>query len=131
MALVTVGYGVLIGAAHLGAGFTGSGDWLLFDQANDVPGEWGRGTFPGSIALGLAFVAIGLLGWWALEHLDRDRLRWLGWATVGVAGLLLLTYRQGGLVIGLGSRPGNAAVLGALGLALARPADEPEASVTR
>ena len=131
MALVTVGYGVLIGVAHAGAGFTGAGDWLLFDQANDVPGEWGRGTFPGSIALGLAFVAIGVLGWWALEHLDRNRLRWLGWATVTVAILLLLTYRQGGLLIGLGSRPGNAAVLGALGLALARPGDERDVPATR
>ena len=41
------------------------------------------------------------------------------------------SYRQGGLLIGLGSRPGNAAVLGALGLALARPGDERDVPATR
>jgi hypothetical protein len=121
MALVTVGYGVLVGIAHAGAGFTGSGDWLLFDQANDVPGELGRGILPGSIALGLAFVVIGLVAFGLADRVPADRLRPLGWITVAVAVGLLLTYRQGGLVIGLGSRPGSAAVLGALGLALARP----------
>lgn len=121
MALVTVAYGVLVGIAHAGAGFAGTGEWLLFDQRNDVPGEWGRGTFPGSIALGLGFVVIGLVAFVLLNRVPANRLRPLGWVTVVVAVGLLLTYRQGGLVIGLGSRPGNAAVLGALGLALARP----------
>lgn len=124
MALVATGYGVAIGIAHIGAGLTGSGDWLLFDQDNSVPGEWGRGTFPGSIALGLAFVVVGLLAWWATEHLDPDRMRVIGWGVVGISVVLLLTDRSGGLFVGLGSRPGNAAVLAAVGLALAVPGGE-------
>ncbi len=121
MAAVTVVYGVLVGLAHAGAGIDGAGDWLLFSQDNDLPGEWGRGTFPGSIAIGLGFVVLGLAGWFLLDRIDVRARRVTGWALVGIAAALLLTYEQGGLIIGLGSRPGNACMLAALGLALAVP----------
>lgn len=119
MAAVTAVYGVLVAVAHAGAGFSGSGDWLLFDQDNDLPGEWGRGTFPGSIAIGLGFVVVGIVGWLVVDRLDLRTRRIAGWVLVGVGAALLLTYEQGGLVIGLGSRPGNACMLAALGLAMA------------
>ncbi len=122
MAVVTIGYGIAVAVAHAGAGFDGAGDWLLFSQSNDVPGEWGRGTFPGSIAIGLAFVVLGAAGWFVADRLADQPRRIVGWVTVAVAAALVLTYRQGGLIIGLGSRPGNAAMLAALGLALAVPA---------
>lgn len=121
MAAITAAYGVAVAVAHAGAGFTGSGDWLLFDQDNDLPGEWGRGTFPGSIAIGLGFVVVGVAGWLVVDRLELRTQRIAGWVLVGAGAALLLTYEQGGLVIGLGSRPGNACMLAALGVALAVP----------
>jgi hypothetical protein len=121
MAAVTAGYGVVVAIAHAGAGFTGAGDWRLFDQDNDFPGDWGRGTFPGSIAVGLGFVVLGVAGWFAAERLADRQRRLIGWATVAVGAALLLTYRDGDLIIGLGARAGSACVLAALGLALALP----------
>lgn len=126
MAGVTVGYGVLVAVTRAGAGFTGGGDWVLFSQDNDLPGDWGRGTFPGSIALGLGFVVLGVAAWFIAERLAEQQRRAVGWVVVVAAALLLVTYEQGSLIIGLGSRPGNACVLAALGLALAiRPSQQP------
>jgi thiosulfate dehydrogenase [quinone] large subunit len=119
MAAVTVGYGVVVAITHAGDGLTGGGDGGLFSQGNDIPGEWGRGTFPGSLALGLGFVAVGAAAWFLVNRLDPGGRRILGWAMVGVGAVLLATYRPDGLVLGLGSRPGNACMLAALGLALA------------
>lgn len=128
MAAITAGYGVLIAIAHARAGFTGDGDWILFSQANDLPGEWGRGTFPGSIALGLGFVVVGVVGWLVAGRLSSISQRVVGWGLVAVSALLLVTYEPGGLIIGLGSRPGNVCVLAALGLSIAvTPRNEPEA----
>lgn len=122
MAAITAVYGVLVAVAHAGAGFSGSGDWHLFSQDNDLPGEWGRGTFPGSIAIGLAFVVLGVVGWFAADRLEASVRRAVGWVLVLVGAALLVTYEPGGLLIGLGSRPGNACMLAALGLAMAVPA---------
>lgn len=119
MGLVTVGYGVVLMIVHAGAGITGDGDWNLFSQDTPFPGEWGRGSFPGSLAIGLGFVVIGAAGWWIADHVEAQQRRIIGWVLVAVSALLLATYDQGGLVIGLGSRPGNACILAALGLALA------------
>jgi hypothetical protein len=121
MAVVAAGYGVAVAIVHAGAGFTGSGDWNLFSQSNDLPGEWGRGTFPGSIAVGLAFVVAGGAGWLVAGRAAPGVRRAIGWGAVAVGAALLLTYDSGGLLIGLGSRAGNACMLAALGLALAVP----------
>lgn len=119
MGAVTVGYGVAVALSHLGAGLDGAGDWVLFSQDNDIPGQWGRGTFPGSIAIGVAFVVLGAAVLFTADRLAEQQRRVIGWTVVGVSAVLLITYQQGGLIIGLGSRPGNAAMLAALGLALA------------
>jgi len=119
MGAVTVGYGVAVALSHLGAGLDGAGDWVLFSQDNDIPGQWGRGTFPGSIAIGVAFVVLGAAVLFTADRLAEQQRRVIGWTVVGVSAVLLITYEQGGLIIGLGSRPGNAAMLAALGLALA------------
>ena len=123
MAAVATAYGVLVAIAHAGAGFTGSGDWRLFGQDNDLPGDWGRATFPGSIAIGLGFVVVGVAGWFVADRLDPRRRRIAGWALVGTGAALLVTFERGDLVIGLGSRPGNACMLAALGLAMAVSTD--------
>lgn len=120
-AVVVAVYGVVVAIAHAGAGVSGAGDWLLFDQANDFPGDWGRSTFPGSIALGVAFVALAAIVWAVAPRPCPHRGRILGWVLIGVAACLLFSYRSDGLVIGLGSRAGSAAMLAALGLSLAVP----------
>lgn len=120
MAVVTMAYGLLVALANLRAGFTGAGDWHLLARDNpNVPADWGVATFPGSIALGLLVAVVGAAGWFAHRQLGDATRRWVGWGTVAVAALLVLSYRAGDLGIGLGSVPGNVAVVAALGLALA------------
>lgn len=122
MAVVTAAYGIAVVVVHAGAGFTGEGSWNLFSQRNDIPGEWGSGTFPGSIGLGLGFVLLGIGGWFVATRLDGRRRSLIGWAVVGLSAMILLTYGPTGLIIGLGSRPASLCVAAALGLALAVPA---------
>jgi hypothetical protein len=118
-ALVAVGYGVVVALSHLGAGFTGDGntDWTLFSGRRDIPDEFGTNTFPGSIALGLLFVAVGVAAWFLAEATEQVR-RWIGWIAIATAVVLALTYRSDGLALGLGSRATSAAVLAMVGLAL-------------
>jgi hypothetical protein len=122
MAVLVATYGVIVAVAHAGAGFTGGGNdpWTLFTGDNDIPDEFGRGTFRGSIALGLLFVAVGAVTW-GLARVDRRTRTSSGYLFVLVGAVLLLTYRADGLVIGLGSAAVSAAVLAAAGLALTAP----------
>lgn len=115
-------YGIVVGLAHLGAGFTGDGHdpWTLFGGSNDIPDEFGRGTFPGSIALGLVFIGVAV-ALWILSGRDQPTRTACGYLVVALAVILLLTYRIDGLAIGLGSRAVSAAVLAAAGLALTAP----------
>lgn len=122
MAVVVGLYGAVVSLAHLHAGFTGGGDdpWTLFGGGNDLPDELGRGAFPGSIALGLLFVAVAG-GVWALSSAPGRVRTAGGYVLVAAAVVLLLTYGSDGLAIGLGSRAASAAVLAALGLTLTAP----------
>ena len=119
MAAVVALYGVVVAVAHAEAGFSGDGNgtWTLFTSGNDIPDELGRGTFPGSIALGLLLVAIAAAAWF-LADVDRRLRTSSGWVLVALAVVLLLTYGSDGLALGLGSRAVTAALLAALGLAL-------------
>ncbi len=123
-ALVTVGYGVVVILAHLGAGLTGDSnrDFDLFSQNNDLPGDFGRNVFPGSILLGVLLVALGVVVYVMRDHIADAVASGIGWAIVALSGVLLLTYGKDGLVIGIGSRATTACVLAGLGLVLARPA---------
>ncbi len=121
MAVVTAAYGLAVAAVHAGAGFTGDGNWNLFSGGNDIPDEWVAGTFPGSIAVGLVFVFLGVGGWFVATRADERLRARAGWALVAVSALLLLTRDPGGLVIGFGARPAHLCVAAALGLALAVP----------
>jgi hypothetical protein len=122
LAVIVGLYGIVVAVAHIGAGFTGGGDdpWTLFGGSNDVPDEFGRGTFPGSIALGLLFVGIAMAMWILARAAPPTRTTG-GYLLVAVAAILLVTYRSDGLAIGLGSRAVSAAVLAAGGLALTAP----------
>jgi hypothetical protein len=122
LAVIVGLYGTVVAVAHIGAGFTGGGDdpWTLFVESNDVPDEFGRGTFPGSIALGLLFIGIAI-AIWILARAGHQTRTTGGYLLVAVAAILLVTYRSDGLAIGLGSRAVSAAVLAAGGLALTAP----------
>lgn len=116
-AAATAVYGVVVVLAHRAGGFAGDGSFTLFEQRNDFPGDFGRNVFPGSIALGVLFVALGIAAW-VLAGRAAHLARPIGYGLVAVAALLLVTYGPDGLIIGLQSRASTAAVLAGLGLAL-------------
>lgn len=122
MAALTVAYGIIVAVAHAGAGFGGDANasWTLFGGATDLPDDFGRGVFPGSIALGAGLVAVGVIVWF-LDGIEERVRRVIGWALVALAGLLLLTYRPDGLILGLGSRAATAGILAGLGLSVVPP----------
>jgi hypothetical protein len=124
MALITAAYGIVVAVAHAEAGFTGDGNdtWTLFSGGDDIPDEFGRGTFPGSLALGLLLVALAAGAWWLAGAPERTRTA-AGWGIVGAGLVLLFTYHDSGLVIGLGSRAATAVIVAAVGLSLATPDD--------
>lgn len=126
MAVGTAAYGVVVALAHTSGGLAGDGSFTLFDQANDLPGDFGRNVFPGSIGLGLAFVALAAVAWIVSTRAGSAAAA-VGFGLVGLAAVLLLTYGEDGLLIRLGSRASTAAVIAALGLALtaASPAPHP------
>ncbi len=121
MAMVVIGYGVVVGVANWAAGFVGDDNVTrtLFTGRRDIPDEFGFNTFSGSIALGLAFVVLGVGALFVDRASDTVR-RALGWGVVAVASILLLTYRGSPetLIIGLGSRAVSCGVLATLGLSL-------------
>jgi len=134
MAVVLGAYGAAVAFVHSTAGFGGDDntDWLVGGGGRDIPDELVRGTFPGSIALGLLLVAVAAAAWWCTGALSASARRTAGWATVGCAVVLLLTYRADDgvldLALGLGSRASTAAMLAALGLSLTGPSRAPTAS---
>lgn len=127
MATVVGLYGIVVAIAHAEAGLTGDGNdtWTLFGGGNDIPDELGRGTFPGSIALGLLLVVVALTTW-RLASADRHVRTISGWALIALAASLLATYDTSGLATGLGSRAATTALLAALGLALTAPQLPPD-----
>jgi hypothetical protein len=126
MAVVAALYGLVVTIAHVEAGFGGDGNdtWTLFTGGNDIPDELGRGTFSGSIALGLVFAGLATATWLLADASARTRVT-AGWVLVGLAAVLVLTYDETGLAVGLGSRAVSAAILAALGLTLTAPEPTP------
>ena len=122
-ALVTAGYGVVVVIAHLGAGLTGDGnaDFNLFSQSNDLPGDFGRNVFPGSILLGLLLVALGAVVFVLRDQLADPVRRWIGRGVVAFSALSMLTYSKDGFFFGLDARASTLCVLAGLGIVLARP----------
>jgi hypothetical protein len=119
MALVVAAYGTLLAASHASASLTGDGNttWSLFSGGQAVPDEFGKAVFPGSVGLGLIFLAGAVLAW-VLTGAGTAVRRMAGTLIVGVAAVLLLTYRADGLSIGLGSRATTSAALAMVGLGL-------------
>ncbi|MCU0310117.1 MAG: hypothetical protein MUE36_04140 [Acidimicrobiales bacterium] len=121
MGVVAAVYGAAVAVTNLAAGFTGDDNITrtLFTGRNDIPDEFGVSVFPGSVALGLVFIAVGI-GTWLLAGAGAAARRAVGGGTIALAAVLLFTYRAAPdtLVIGLGSRAVHCAVLAALGLSL-------------
>lgn len=120
MAVLTMVFGVVVAISHAGAGLTGDGNrsWTLFDGTRDVPDQFGRDVFDGSVALGLLLVAVGIVAWLIAGAEERVRTA-VGFALVGASVVLLATYGPEGLLLRLGSGASTACILGALGLSLA------------
>lgn len=116
MGACAAGYGAIVALAHTSGGLTGDRSFTLFEQLNDFPGNFGRSLFPGSITLGILFIALGAAVW-VVSSRSASILPVAGYALVGVSAVLLLTYGSG-LLLRLGSRSATAAVLAALGLSL-------------
>ena len=60
---VLAGYGALVAIGHIGAPFAGDSNgtwWGPFAESNDVPGDFARNVFAGSILLGLILVVLGV-----------------------------------------------------------------------
>lgn len=127
MAGATALYGVVLMLAHTSGGFAGDGSFSLFDQKNDFPGDFGRNVFPGSIALGVVLVVVAVAAWLLADRL-AGVVSIVGYVLVAVSALLLLTYDQDGLLIGLHSKASTVVVLAALGLALSAPSVGPRSS---
>lgn len=114
-------YGAVVAVANAAAGFGGDGNltrtWFL--GRNDIPDEFGVSVFPGSIALGLVFVALGVATF-AASAVPASVRRMAGIGIVAAAAALLLTYRAAPdtLILGLGSRAVHCGVLAMLGLSL-------------
>ncbi|MEZ5143164.1 MAG: hypothetical protein R2726_11700 [Acidimicrobiales bacterium] len=121
LGVVVAVYGAVGAVTNAAAGFGGDDNVTrtLFTGRNDIPDELGVSLFPGSVALGLVFVVLGLAAV-PLAGLPGRVRRVVGWGTVAVAGLVLLTYRASPdtLLVGLGSRAVHCAVLATLGLSL-------------
>ncbi len=118
MAGATIGFGAIIAIAHSGEGFTGTA-FTLFTEPKALPNEFGRNVFTGSVALGLIVGTIGVGAMIVSKVLAEAQQRMVGAALVVVAVVLMFTYDEGGLLIGLGSSTTTVAVLVALGLGLA------------
>lgn len=119
---VLAGYGALMAIGHITAPFAGDNNgtwWGPYAEGNDVPGDFARNVFPGSILLGLILIALGVVMALLIPKLDLSVVVPAGWAVVGLSILLMVTYRADGLIIGLGSKASTAAVLAAAGLVMA------------
>lgn len=113
--------GIVTAINNAGSGFGGDDNMTrsLFTGSNDIPDEFGNSVFPGSVALGLALVVVGVAAWF-LAGASLQVRRVAGVATIVVAVVLLLTYHAdpSTLLIGLGSRAVHCGMLAAVGLAL-------------
>jgi hypothetical protein len=121
LGVVTAVYGAVVILNNIEAGLGGDDNRTrtLFTGSNDIPDEFGNAIFPGSIVLGLTFIALAI-GVWLLAGAGAVVRRAAGAAAIVVAAAMLLTYRStpNELIIGLGSRPVHCGVLAILGLAL-------------
>ncbi len=113
---VVAAYGALMIVANIRNGVLPSDyttDWVLFGGASDVPGDFGRNVFGGSVALGVLILVLAMVLWLLA---GRRAALPAGAVAVAFAVLLLVLYDDGGNL--LAARPAPAAVIAAAGLLL-------------
>lgn len=88
-------------------------DWVLFGGATDIPGDFGRNVFGGSVALGVLLVVVAGLMWLLA---GRPAAVAVGGLAVAFAAVLLVLYDADGNL--LGARPAPLGVLAAAGVVL-------------
>lgn len=125
VAAATAAYGIVMVVANwnnyfITNDFTPRSKWVLFNGSSGFPDDFGRSVFPGTIALGLMYIAVAALV--ALLAGTRPA-RVAGGVLVTVSLLLVVTYREDGNL--LGARPSAAAALLAVGLYLVASAFSP------
>ncbi|MEO7555419.1 MAG: hypothetical protein ABIV94_02280 [Acidimicrobiales bacterium] len=118
-------FGVVVAVANSRNGAFAShytSTWVLFGGSSDVPDDFGRNVFGGTIALGLVFVAVG-----AAIALLRGRIAGLvGLALAVLGGVLVVLYRSSGNVFA--AHPAAGAVLIAAGIALVASRSDSESA---
>lgn len=133
VAVIVAAYGAVVAVANarnpgLGRDFTRRDEWLLFGGDSGFPADFGRNVFPGSVALGIALVALAVL----VALLAGRSRAWIGGGVAGaVALLLVVTFRDDGNL--LGAKPSVSAVLLAVAFYLgasALPVPDQEPAVT-
>ncbi|MGH9245286.1 MAG: hypothetical protein ACRD29_13410 [Acidimicrobiales bacterium] len=123
VAALTAAYGLVVMVANVRNGFASSEftrDWVLFGGSTDVPGDFGRNVFAGTVALGLAFVMVAVATWYTA---GRPVARATGAALIAAAAIVVVAYGEDGNL--LGARPSAAAVLVTVGLRLLARSDRP------
>ncbi len=123
MAGATVGFGLVMAAAHSGEGLTGTAFTLFNSKGRDLPNDLGKNLFGGSVLLGLLIAVVGVVVLVLAPRLEAAQQRVLGIVLAVVAVGSVFTYDASGLFIGLGSTTTTAAVVAALGLSFALAAD--------
>lgn len=109
-------YGVLVIVANLREGLfptTYTGDWVLFGSSTDLPGDFGRNVFGGSVALGVLIVGYAVAMWMLA---GRRAALVTGAVAVAFAIVLLVLYDADGNLFA--ARPAPLAVIAAAGLLL-------------
>ncbi len=117
VSLLTAGYGVFVLIANARSDVITSdrtSDWVLFGSRTDFPGQFGRATFDGTIALGVLFLALAVATW---ATAGKPSAWWPAGVAAVLAVVILFSFRPDRGF--LGSGPGAGAVMFAVALYLA------------
>lgn len=109
-------YGVVMIVANARNGVfssTYTREWVLFGGASDIPGDFGRNVFGGSVALGVLVVVFAGLMW---QLAGRSAAVAVGGLAVAFSVVLLVLYDADGNL--LAARPAPLGVLAAAGVVL-------------
>ena len=117
VSLLTAGYGVFVLIASARNDVITSdrtSDWVLFGSRTDFPGQFGRATFDGTIALGVLLLALALATWLTA---GTSSAWWVAGVAAVLALVILVSFRPDRGF--LGSGPGAGVVMFAVALYLA------------
>lgn len=117
-ALLTMSFGAALALVHIGEGLTGSAFTLFTSNERDLPHDFVRNTFGGSVLLGLLFLTVGVAAVAASPRLTPTARRNVGTAVLLVAIGLFTSTDEQGTALGIGSTITSAVILAALAVSL-------------